>query len=286
MVAALRTVCSVAAASLVAVPTGSRVPPSREEIARIAEERDHAGIFLDFDGSLAPIVDDPESARALPGTTDVLVALGRRFAVVAVVSGRPAAWVADAIGRPPGVQAHGLYGLERVLDGRLTRPPDADAIAAAADRAAAMLRQRVEDDGVWVEHKGLAIAVHVRRARDPDAAQARMEPIVRAVAGDTGLTEVRLGRRVIEVGPAVDRDKGTVVRSVIAEYRLRAGLVAGDDRGDIPAFEALDDVEVALRIAVASGEAPPEILAAADAIVEGPSALLEVLRTLARAAGP
>ena len=90
----------------------------------------------------------------------------------------------------------------------------------------------------------------------------------------------RWGRKVLEVRPPVRADKGTAVTRLLADRSLRRALYAGDDTTDLDAFRALDGLELGVRVAVASAEAPPELRGAADLVVGGPAELLELLRGL------
>ena len=93
--------------------TGPRI--SADVLTPFVERPGRAALLLDFDGTLSPIVDVPGDARPLAGAGEVLAALARRFAVVAVVSGRPASFLEPLL--PAGVVISGLYGLETVRDG-------------------------------------------------------------------------------------------------------------------------------------------------------------------------
>src|SRR5204862_8302875 len=84
----------------------------------LADDAAHAAIVTDFDGTLAPIVDDPDDARALPAARDALARCVPLVARVAVVSGRPVSFLARALG-VAGVERVGVYGLERVVDGEV-----------------------------------------------------------------------------------------------------------------------------------------------------------------------
>ena len=90
----------------------------------------------------------------------------------------------------------------------------------------------------------------------------------------------RFGRKVLELRPPIDADKGTAVRHLLAERALSRALFAGDDTTDVDAFRALDGLEVGIRVAVSSDEAPHELVGAADVVVHSPAALLELLRQL------
>ncbi|HET7722531.1 MAG TPA: trehalose-phosphatase, partial [Acidimicrobiales bacterium] len=87
-----------------------------ELLAPFRDDPDRTGVFTDFDGTLAPIVEDPAAARPLPGVVDALAALAGRYGRVGVISGRPASFLAEHLGGR-GVFLSGLYGLEFVEEG-------------------------------------------------------------------------------------------------------------------------------------------------------------------------
>jgi trehalose 6-phosphate phosphatase len=91
---------------------------------------------------------------------------------------------------------------------------------------------------------------------------------------------------VLEISPPVHVNKGDVVRRVIEEKKLAGALVVGDDMGDLPTFSAIDGLDLAIRVAVASDESPPDLIAAADHVVGSPHELLELLRSLVDASRP
>jgi trehalose 6-phosphate phosphatase len=245
-----------------------------------------AGIFCDFDGSLAPIVADPSRARAIRGAGRALERLARRYATVAVVSGRPVSFLAKRL-HPRKVRLVGLYGIEERIGRNLRVLPEVRAARAAIDRTAERLREELaSDDGVFIEHKGLAVSIHFRRARDPRAAMARALPAAERVAREEGLASVTRGRLVLEISPAARVDKGQVVRRVIDEKQLAGALVVGDDIGDLPTFRAVDGLELGIRVAVASDESPPDLIAAADHVIGSPHDLMDLLRSLADASRP
>lgn len=239
-----------------------------------------AGVFTDFDGTLAPIVDDPELAVPLPGMTEALRALVDRFSLVAVVSGRPVTYLVDHLGEVDGLTLVGLYGLERARGPRIERLPEAEPWRQAVEEAAAGA-ERGAPTGARVERKGLAVAFHVRAA--PHLA-GWMQTAAAEQAAATGLI-AHPGRQSIELRPPVDADKGTVVAELAAD--LSAVCFFGDDRGDLPAFEALAALRrravTTMAVAVNSPELPAELAAAADWFVDGPPGVLEVLRYLAGA---
>jgi len=228
----------------------------------LASEPGRAAILLDVDGTLAPIVAAPESALIPDETRAELARLTARYALVACVSGRPGAEVERMLG-VPGVAIVGEHGLEL--------EPDA---AAWAERIRRFAR------GVdWPsEAKPLSASFHFRRADDEAAARAYLTRVAEDAAA-AGLVP-RWGRMVLEVRPPVDAHKGTAVRTLVARAGVWRALYAGDDRTDVDAFDGLDGLELGVRVAVASAEAPPELLEAADVVVDGTEGVLELLRAL------
>jgi trehalose 6-phosphate phosphatase len=256
-----------------------------EHAARLAERAGQVALCLDFDGTLSPIVDDPEAARPLPGVVELLGPLAARFAAVALVSGRPADYLA-AHADAPGVRYLGLYGLQEIRDGHLWVDPRLEAGRPAVDAAHRELHDSaaVRDSGAFLEDKRYAVAVHTRRVADPDRWAEPIDRAARQIAARHGL-EVVPGKLVWELRPAVRSDKGDAVRKVLASSGARSVVAAGDDLGDLAAFAAAAQLAAAggdgLRVAVRSAEAPPELLAQADLVVEGPPGLLAFLERLA-----
>jgi trehalose-phosphatase len=234
-------------------------------LEQLAAEPAEAGLFLDFDGVLAPIVDRPEDAAAPPETRAELGRLVGRYALVAVVSGRAGDDVRRRVG-VDGVVCVGSHGLEL--------EPQADRWRRVMAAFAA--------DAPWpqdeVELKGLAVAFHFRGRPDERQAVRALDAIAES-AREEGLV-ARYGRKVLEVLPPVGSHKGTAVRRLLEEHELRRALAAGDDTTDIDSFAALDGLEVAVRVAVASGEAPSALLDAADIRIGSTDEFLALLRRL------
>jgi trehalose 6-phosphate phosphatase len=129
-----------------------------------------------------------------------------------------------------------------------------------------------------VENKGLTASFHYRTAPDDAAAKAELDAVA-ARAEEAGL-RARFGRKVLEILPPIEADKGTAVRQLLSERDLRRALYAGDDTTDLDGFAALDGLELGVRVAVASAEGPPELRERADVVVDDPRAFLELLRGL------
>ena len=115
-------------------------PSVAEHAARLAERAASVALCLDFDGTLSPIVDDPQAARPLQGVVEMLAPLAKRFAAVAIISGRPAAYLGEHVG-VPGVRYLGLYGLQEMHEGRVRVDPQLEAARPAVGAAARALRE-------------------------------------------------------------------------------------------------------------------------------------------------
>jgi trehalose 6-phosphate phosphatase len=251
-----------------------------------------AVVGLDFDGTLSPIVDDPERAVIHPEAAEVLTELADVVAAIAVITGRPARQalalgdldeVGGRIGED-GKELHifGQYGNERwsSTQRRIVSPRPPRGLSSFLRALPGLLRRHDAADA-FVERKGLAVAVHTRRLDDPVGAFERLLPPLRELAGKHDLM-VEPGRQVVEVR-APGMDKGRVVRTLVEEVPAGGFLFAGDDLGDVDAFEAV----AALReggmptLLVCSGSDEQSALAElADVVVDGPEGVLGLLRRL------
>ncbi len=233
-------------------------------LAPLAAAPARSALFFDVDGTLAPIVARPELAAVPEETRAELERLSARYGLVACVSGRSGA-DARALVRVDGIEVIGNHGLEL--------HPEA---AGEAGRLAAF-RDTVARP---VEDKVLSLSYHYREAPDQAAAVAELERIAERAAA-AGLVP-RWGRKVLEIRPPLEADKGTAVRTLLARSGATRALYAGDDTTDLDAFAGLGaaGLEHAVRVAVASPEGPSELREAADVVVPSPEALVDVLHAL------
>jgi trehalose 6-phosphate phosphatase len=229
---------------------------------RLAEAPRLAAIVLDVDGTLAPIVRRPEQASVPEEARREVRRLAGRYALVACVSGRTGD-DARRLVAVEGVRYVGSHGLELA--------PEADRWRDEIHRFAATVDWPVED-------KGLTVSFHYREAENEEEALEYLEEVAER-AREAGLTP-RFGRKVLEIRPPVRADKGTAVTQLLADAGLRRALYAGDDTTDVDAFRALDGLEVGVRVAVSSDEAPSELVEAADLVVDSPGELLRLLSRL------
>lgn len=237
--------------------------------AAIAARAPRAGVFLDLDGTLAPIVPRPELSEVLPEIPEVLARLARRLDAVAVISGRPSDQVRGLLD-VEGVEIVGTHGLEDVR-------PMAEEILAEIRAVAATV-------GAWVEPKGAAAAVHFRALEDPEAAETASSGRLAVIAATYDL-EVVPGKRILELAPAGRPRKGGAVERIATDRELAAALFAGDDVGDLDAFAGLDRLRTrglwTCGVAAGGRETPAEVLAAADLVLEGPSGVAALLASIA-----
>lgn len=258
-----------------------------EALRPLTEAPRSSAIFLDVDGTLAPIVDRAEQARVPERTALLLGRLGRRYGVVACVSGRTAGEARRLVG-VGSIAYAGTHGAE-LLERNAALPELLPELAgwtqavrafsaARHGREERMLRIRLED-------KGPIAAFHWRGSPDEDAARASVERIA-AAAEEDGFA-VQWGRKVLEVRPPVPIDKGRAVRELVARHEATAALFAGDDTTDLDGFAALDGLleedvlEGAVRVGVSSDEGPAAITERADLVVAGVEGFVGVLDVLA-----
>jgi trehalose 6-phosphate phosphatase len=268
-------------------------PEGERRYAALVRASASAVVALDFDGTLSPIVDDPEAAHIHPEASDVLVDLADVVAAIAVVTGRPARQALalgglDEVGNAIGdsgkeLYLFGQYGNERwtSTQRRVISPRPPHGLATFLRELPRALRSAGAGEA-FVEDKGLAVAVHTRRLEDPEGTFARLLPILRDLAERHDLV-VEPGRNVIEVR-SHGMHKGLVVRGLVEELDPGAFLFAGDDLGDLEAFEAVAELERAgmptLLVCSASTE-ESSLVELSDVVVKGPEGVLDLLRRLA-----
>jgi trehalose 6-phosphate phosphatase len=269
----------VHAASLDAADLANLLRPLRADPGASA-------VFCDIDGTLAPIVERPGETAVPDDARDALGLLARRYALVGCVSGRRAEETRRLVGVEDLVYL-GNHGFERFLpDFRGVRLDPA--VAGHEDDAAAFLEHLDSGElvalGLRVEDKGPIGALHWRGASDEAAAEAAARGIATDAIG-RGLVP-HWGRKVLEIRPAVNLDKGTALAELLEERQMANALYGGDDRTDVDAFRRLRDLRAAGELAsavcvgIASDEGPEDLAEESDLLVEGPRGFLDVLRSL------
>jgi trehalose 6-phosphate phosphatase len=250
-------------------------------------------VGLDFDGTLAPIVEDPAQAHIHPDAADVLVDLAQQVRAVAVVTGRPARQALDLGGLEEVGNAIGDAGKELYLFGqygnerwssrnrRVIGPRPPHGLATFIADLPRLLR-RLGLEQAHIEEKGLAVAVHTRRLEDPGAAYDVLLPAIREQAARHDLV-VEPGKQVIEVR-SDGMNKGIVVDRLVEELGAGGFLFVGDDLGDVEAFEAVRALAkdgLATLLACSADSEESALVPLSDVLVPGPEGVLDLLRTIA-----
>ncbi|MFC7625266.1 trehalose-phosphatase [Microlunatus sp. GCM10028923] len=267
---------------------GAVPDPGIDAMRAIMQWPDKTMIAVDFDGTLAPIVDDPDRAFGNPRAIAALGRLGGLGLTIAVITGRPARTVVR-LGRftsVPGLRnmiVLGQYGVERwdAATGEFSIPPEPDGIAALTDEVDQLLAS-LDLSEARLEHKGRAIGVHTRELPDPRAAFETLLPRLNDLA-ERHRWAIEPGKNVIEIR-APGMDKGVALRSLIEETGVRQVIFAGDDLGDLPAFRMVEHLRAegfpGLLVCSASHE-EDALTEISDLIVSGPDGVAEWLGRLA-----
>ncbi len=230
---------------------------------RLTEDPARTAILLDVDGVLAPIVDVPADASVPDDTRAELERLRDRYALVGCVSGRSGADAERIVG-VPGLVYVGEHGLELV--------PEAPDWCNRLHRFAATI------DWDDVELKPITVSFHYRRAPDEDEATKLLQAVASRAQQEGFLP--KFGRKILELRPPIHANKGTAILHLLAERGLDRALFAGDDTTDLDGFRALDGLDLGVRVAVSSAEAPSGLAESADIVVGSPRQFLDVLRLL------
>jgi trehalose 6-phosphate phosphatase len=267
--------------------------PSAEALAEglrpLTQDPARAAVFCDIDGTLAPIVRRAEQAHVPERTAKLLGKLGRRYGLVACISGRSAA-EARRLVAVGSIAYAGSHGAE-LLEPGSTQPRLIPTFKSwedpvrgfAGDQDTPELRKL----RVRIEDKGPIAAFHWRGVPDEDAARSRLERL--AHDAERAGFATHWGRKVLEVRPPVPIDKGRAVRDLATRADIRSALFGGDDATDLDAFEALEslaaegELDHAVRVGVKSDEGPAGIVERADLVVDGVLGFERVLEVLAEA---
>ena len=259
-----------------------------EAMRAVMERPEQVMLAVDFDGTLAPIIDDPEHAHAEPAAVAALSRLGSLLGSVVVITGRPARTAVRLGGfREAGglgsMTVLGQYGVERwdAEGDEFVLPPTPEGITHVHEELPGLLSELGIADA-RIEDKGRAIGVHTRELADPAAAFKRLGAPLRELADRYGL-KLEPGKNVWEIR-ATGIDKGDALRSIVAEKGTGVVIFAGDDLGDLPAFEAVEQLRgegvPGLLICSASHE-EDALTDRADLVLDGPVGVAAWLDRLA-----
>lgn len=249
----------------------------------ITSER--VGLITDMDGTLAPIVPNPEDAYPTDRSKELLAHLRDHLTLVAAVSGRA---VADLHARLdlPGLVYSGNHGLERWENNAVAVAPLVRDYTDALQHAKIAV-EAIAPEGVMVEDKGATLSVHYRNAAVPAEINLLFEPKLRDIADKHNL-RLFSGRKVFELRPPLDIDKGTVFKQLVEEYELDAAVYIGDDTTDADALKMAgqlrdDGICHAVGVGVQSDDTPSVVLISADCLAEGVEGVEDFLDWLLKA---
>jgi len=247
-----------------------------------------AGVLLDIDGTLAPIVRHADDAHVPEPTRTPLIAIARRYGLVACVSGRRAN-VARQIVSLGSITYIGNHGAETLPGGATKATVDPD-IARWTETVRQFAREAFTEElqrlRVREEDKDAIAALHWRGVPDEDAAEVAVRAIAQR-AHEEGLA-THWGRKVLEIRAPVESTKGMGIRRLVESTDIDRALFVGDDRTDVDAFDTLRDLVAegilhdALCVGVRSEETPPEVVEGADLLVDGTLGVRHMLEVLAR----
>ena len=244
-------------------------------------------ILSDIDGTLAPIVPNPEDSRISPRARDALRQLIGQGVRVAFITGRTLETARSIVDIPEAYFAAN-HGLHVAAGGDTSTPEEVRPYVEWA-------RQVIHDvagrslSGVTIEDKGPGVAFHYRRANSEEEARTAIRAAV-AASGAAAHFRVHDGRKVIELRPPLAIDKGTAVGTLIRRIGAKSVLAIGDDMTDLDMFRGVRDLSKAglagASVAVWSDEVEPLILETTDYFVRGVAGVEWLLGELAKALRP
>ena len=247
--------------------------------------RQPIALATDFDGTISRIAPTPGQAKVHPGCRESLEKLSQVLPLVAVVSGRPAEDVQRLVGLDRVVYI-GNHGLEKWERGELHIEGSVSKRLEHVSRIAEAARGALPYHRLVIEDKGTAAAVHYRLAPDPELAREEAGHLLRKLAAGTGVRVVE-GRRVLELRPHAEIDKGTALSNLLRRYQLGSAIYAGDDVTDADAFVGLRcwssaGYRTAVAVAIGSAEVPQRLMEDADLTLAGVEGWASFLEELAR----
>ena len=258
-----------------------------EHLEPLRNDPAHSAVLLDVDGVLAPIVRHADDAHVPEPTRVQLIAVAKRYGLVACVTGRRAT-TARRIVSLGSITYVGNHGAELLRGGATEVELDPEVAAWSqriADWAASAWNDRLHRLRVRAEDKDVIRAYHWRGAPDEAAAETEVRALA-AHAEEDGFV-VHWGRKVVEVRPPVALNKGRGVERLLDATDISAAMYVGDDNTDVDAFESLrrltaeGRLQIGLCVGVRSDETPRELEDQADLLIDGPHGVRTLLSALA-----
>jgi trehalose-phosphatase len=223
-------------------------PSALDHVEEIAGRSDRLAVFLDYDGTLTAIVNDPKKALLSDSIRQTLQALATRVSL-AVLSGRDLDDIRKRVAIDAIVYA-GSHGFD-IAGPRGLRRQEATNFLPALDAAEKELREKVAGiAGAFIERKRFSIAAHYRNVNEDDVPKLE-EAVSEVVARHRELRRME-GKKVYELLPSIDWDKGKAALWLLESLGLKHGKVRpiyiGDDRTDEDAFRALEQRGVGILV--------------------------------------
>ncbi|GAB4481482.1 MAG: trehalose-phosphatase [Anaerolineae bacterium] len=256
-----------------------------DTLLRTLVDQPRLGLITDVDGTISPIVAQPDAARVTPRCRELLAALVPHLTLTAAISGRAAQDVQARVG-VDGMIYLGNHGMERWAGDHTVIDPEVATYRPALEAAVRDL-EREALPGMLIEDKHATITAHYRRTDDPEEAARTFRPIAQRIAAAHGL-HCYEGRMIFDLRPPVALNKGTALRAMVHRCWLDGALYLGDDITDVDAMQAARELRetgacFALSVGVSAAETPPAVYESADLLAEGVGDVELLLRWLLEA---
>ncbi|MGD2157569.1 MAG: trehalose-phosphatase [Anaerolineales bacterium] len=237
------------------------------------------GLVSDMDGTLSPIVNDPDEAQVTDRNRHLLRELQDILSLLAVISGRAPCDVQKRVGLE-GVIYIGNHGLERCIRGQIIPHQDLEKYRPLLKSAKDRLEPQL-GPGTQLEDKGATLSIHFRRTNNPRKEEMQLSPKIQEIANEFQLRFTH-GRMVFELRPPLKVDKGSALKQIVVEQNLKAVIYLGDDTTDVAAMRMCrtlrkERVCDAWGIGVLSPGMPERLENYADFFVDGVSEVEEFL---------
>ena len=260
---------------------------SHLDVIKKALKRSPFGLITDIDGTISQTAPTPQEARVSPLCRQYLSALCNHLAVVAAISGRPAAEAKNMI-NIDGMVYIGNHGLERYTEGHTKFSKDIQNCSKIIKAALEELTPLISTKGIIIDNKRVTATIHYRLCQDPQSAERNILTAIESSTHARGLRTIR-DRMAIELVPPVEVNKGTATLDLIQEYNLQGGAYLGDDLTDIDAFRAIHaachDLDFqGFAIGVISREMPEKLAEEADFTLNGVDDVERFLKWLSQTA--
>jgi len=242
------------------------------------------GVVTGMDGTIAPVVEDPDGSPPTPRCRELLHALSQVTPLVAVLSARPSPDLHALVDLPELLYA-GNRGLEMWNGGRMDFAPEVEASRPALEAAMSALYSMI-DTRVQIEDGGSVLMVHCDTLDDADQIDA-LRASVKTVAEENGLRYFEASR-MLEIRPSMVLDKGRSLERLVQAHNLEAVVYIGNDMGDLEAFKTVQQMRSSGRcygvgVAVLNDWTPTQAEERADVMVQGTAGVEELLDWLYRA---